>query len=208
MKMVAYDLRHLTQGSTQEVSGPIQDDEALLLFALIRVMRIRRVLELGGLGGYSARNFCAAVGNKGIVYTVDLNPVVQIAENHRTIQKDVRYLTRGDVGNEAIGLIFFDCHDYVAQFDMFHRLQAEGMITDATFFALHDTNIHPTQTVPWAYPVRDGWVHQAVERRMANDFKRMGYDVLALGTSGASHDTDLPYRHGLTLVGRFRPFEI
>jgi predicted O-methyltransferase YrrM len=57
-----YDLSHLTQPSHQNVSGPIQDDEALLLFALIRVMCMRRVLEVGGLFGYSATNFIQAVG--------------------------------------------------------------------------------------------------------------------------------------------------
>jgi predicted O-methyltransferase YrrM len=76
--MVAYDLSHLTQQESQEVLGPVQDDEALFLYALIRVTKIRRVLEIGGLGGYSARNFCVAVGNHGIVYTVDLNPVPRL----------------------------------------------------------------------------------------------------------------------------------
>jgi predicted O-methyltransferase YrrM len=71
--MVTYALGHLTQADDQKVGGPIQDDEALLLFSMIRVMRLKRVIEFGGLGGYSARNFLEAVGRDGIVYTVDLN---------------------------------------------------------------------------------------------------------------------------------------
>jgi hypothetical protein len=206
--MVAYDLSHLTQQESQEVLGPVQDDEALFLYALIRVTKIRRVLEIGGLGGYSARNFCAAVGHRGIVYTVDLNPVPTIAANHRTIQKDARLLTRVDLDHAPLGLVFFDCHDYEAQFGLFHQLLSECIITDDTFFALHDTNTHPTKNVPWAYPVPDGWVHQPVERRMANDFKRMGYDVLVLGTAPNLHDPELPYRHGLTVVSKFKVLQI
>ena len=67
--MVAYDLSHLTQPDDQVVVGPVQDDEALLLFALVRCMRLRRILEVGGLDGYSARNFLRAMGRGGTLYT-------------------------------------------------------------------------------------------------------------------------------------------
>ena len=33
--MVNYDLTHLTQPENQNVSGPIQDDEALFLYSII-----------------------------------------------------------------------------------------------------------------------------------------------------------------------------
>jgi hypothetical protein len=36
--MVAYDLSHLTQAEDQRVIGPIQDDEALFVYALVRGM--------------------------------------------------------------------------------------------------------------------------------------------------------------------------
>ena len=65
--MVAYNLSHLTQPDDQLVFGPVQDDEALFLYAVVRVMRLRRILEVGGLGGYSARNFLEATGPNGRV---------------------------------------------------------------------------------------------------------------------------------------------
>ena len=86
--MVEYNLSHLTQPSDQQAGGPIQDDEALLLFALIRVMRMRRVLEIGGLRGYSARNFIEAVGNGGKVYTVETGSLEPIAPNHIVLAKN------------------------------------------------------------------------------------------------------------------------
>lgn len=46
-----YDLSHLVQPLDQQVGGPVQDDEALLLYAMVRCMRVRRVLEIGGLSG-------------------------------------------------------------------------------------------------------------------------------------------------------------
>lgn len=43
---------------------------------------------------------------------------------------------------------------------------------------------------------------------MANDFKRMGFDVLVLGTAPNFHDPELPYRHGLTIVSKFKVLQI
>lgn len=197
--MVEYDLSHLTQDESQDVSGPIQDDEALFMYALIRGCRLRTVLELGGLNGYSATNFLRAVGPDGTVVTVDLTPVPQLAPNHVVLHKDARHLTVADLPPH-IDLLFFDCHDYDVQMDVYRHLAASGVVTDHTVLALHDTNTHPSQTVPWAYQVDEGhWIHQAAERRMVNSFKDAGYDVFTLHTQPAVHGPHLPYRHGLTL---------
>lgn len=206
--MVAYDLRHLTQPDNQEVAGPIQDDEALVLFALIRAMRLSRVLEIGGLNGYSARNFLAALGDQGVVYTVDLNEVPRLAPNHVTIQRDARYISADDVDRKPIDLLFFDCHNYNVQMEMYRRLLRERVISADTVIALHDTNLHPRQVVPWACPIEDGWMHVSDERLMVNDFKRSGYDVFCFHTQMAVHSKDLPYRHGLTIARRFKTLNV
>jgi len=206
--MVAYNLSHLSQKEDQDLLGPIQDDEALFLYSLIRVTQIRRVLEIGGFQGYSAANFCAAVGEHGIVFSVDLNQVPLVAANHVTIQKDAGLVSATDVGGKPLDLVFFDCHDYSAQLNLFHRLRREFIITDDTLLSFHDTNLHPKQIVGWAYPVEDGWVHQNVERRMVNELKQLGYDALVLGTSMAAHGPHLPFRHGLTIMKKFRPLAI
>src|SRR5579872_3938367 len=103
--MVAYNLSHLTQAPDQQVSGPIQDDEALLIYAVIKVMRLRRILEVGGLSGYSARNFTAAVGDEGVVYTVDLTPVPAQGPNHRVVTKDAADLTAADLDSLPLDLV-------------------------------------------------------------------------------------------------------
>jgi hypothetical protein len=200
-----YDLSHLTQPPDQYVCGPIQDDEALLLFALIRVMRIRRVLEIGGLSGYSAANFVRAVGSLGVVYTIDINPVRQVAPNHVPIVMDATKATPSVFGNEPLDLIFFDCHVFDAQMTLLSRLAGGGMVADRTVLALHDTNLHPNnENAPWSYQVEGGWVHQPVERRMVNELRTLGYDAIALDTEPRAHGPDLPVRHGLTIMKRFR----
>ena len=58
--MVNYNFTHLTQNYQQNVWGPIQDDEALFLYSIIRGSRLTRILEIGGLHGYSGLNFLKA----------------------------------------------------------------------------------------------------------------------------------------------------
>ena len=206
--MVVYDLSHLTQPDHEQVGGPIQDDEALFLFALVRGMRLRRVLEIGGLDGYSARNFLQAVGEGGMVYTVDLQPVRSQAANHRIITKDVADLSEADLDHEHLDLLFFDAHAYVPQMDLLMRLRRAGMVDDRTVLALHDTQLHPTKTCDWAYPIEEGWVHQDVERRMVNDLRRIGYDAFDLHTDLARDAASLPMRHGVTVMRKFKTLSI
>jgi len=202
--MVSYDLSHLTQAPEQHAEGPIQDDEALLLYALVKVMRLRRILEVGGLSGYSALNFLKAIENSGTVYTVDLQPVAPQAKNHRVITNDAGLLAAKDVDSEPLDLIFFDCHAYKAQMELYFRLSAQRIITPRTVLALHDTNLHPRRFAPWSIPVDDGFAHQWVERQMADDFRRLGYDAISFHTELTRHDASLPYRHGLTVLGKYR----
>lgn len=73
-------------------------------------MRLKRILEIGGLSGYSATNFLKAFATPGesMMYTVDLNPVPVLASNHKVIVKDAQKLVPSDVDQEPIDLIFFD----------------------------------------------------------------------------------------------------
>ncbi len=201
--MSRYDLSHLVQPDTQEVSGPIQDDEALFLYSIITGMRLKRILEIGGMSGYSALNFTKAVGEDGVVYTIDVNEVPCVATNHRILTKDAKDITASDIEGSELDLIFFDCHDADAEMTVYYKLRRAAVITDKTILALHDTNLHPAKTVPWAYEIAGGFVHQAAERMMANQFKMLGYDAFSLHTIASRHNPRFPYRHGVTIMQRF-----
>jgi predicted O-methyltransferase YrrM len=203
--MVRYDLSHLTQDDTQRVLGPIQDDEALFLYALIRGNRMSRVLELGGLTGYSASNFLAALGCRGMLYTVDVNPVPVLASNHIVIVKNALDLESTDVGSQPLDLVFFDCHDMV-QMQVFERFLELGLITDETVLALHDTNLHYPPFQVWGpfVAAEGGFAHQPVEREMVNLLRARGYDCFSIRTTKERHSEAFPFRHGLTVCQRFR----
>lgn len=212
--MSRYDLRHLKQPPMQLGGGNIQDDEALFLYSIVVGMRLGRILEIGGLDGYSARNFVAAVGPGGTVYTCDVNDVVSVGPNHVTIKKSAEDLAPGDFGGAPLDLVFFDCHVYAAQMAAFRTLSKAGVITDGTVLALHDTN---TFNLPYAhehlpaeaYAVSDGtYVHQPVERIMVNDFVDMGYSPFLLHTTPDKHSGGFPYRKGVAVMTKFKTLEV
>ena len=177
---------------------------------------MKRVLEIGGLSGYSATNFLKAFAKpeESAVYTVDINPVPQVAPNHVVIHKDARHLVAADVGGNApLDLVFFDCHDFEVQMALYERLVAQGLVTDATVLALHDTHTHPACFFSFSYALPGAdppeWVHQPAERRMVNELvQRHGYHAFSLHTPMALHDVDMPFRHGVTLMQRFRPLRV
>jgi hypothetical protein len=219
--MVTYNLSHLTQADDQSKPGPIQDDEALLLFALIRVTRIKRIVEFGSTFGDSARNFIEAINGNGTVYSVDWGVEAvcpKLADNHKVIIKNVADITPEDLDNEPIDLLFFDCHAYEASLCAFQNLKRAGIITDKTILVLHDTNLWPTKDAPnssgteWpeiSYEVSNGaWRFCPPESQMVNDFKEMGYDILNLGTEKEVHSKDFPYRCGLSIARKFTPLEL
>jgi predicted O-methyltransferase YrrM len=205
--MVKYDLSHLSQPEHQNVSGPIQDDEALFLYSIIRGCRLGRILEIGGLSGYSAKNFLQALSfsKDGILYTCDLNPVPVLAENHKVIIKNALDLTMSELDNKPLDLVFFDCHDMI-QMDIYYKFVNNNIINDNTILALHDTNLHypPHQHCGVYIKKENGYAHQPVERNMVNIFKLLGYDIFGISTDHTKHNSDFPVRHGITVCKKFK----
>ena len=76
------------------------------------------MLEIGGLAGYSATNFIAAMaaaggqpgqpGGCGVMYTVDIRPVTPVAPNHRIIIKNALDLVPADVDDQPLDLLELD----------------------------------------------------------------------------------------------------
>lgn len=187
--LVKYDLSHLTQ-DTRRVFGPIQDDEALLLYAFIRCASVKVVIEVGGQTGYSARNFMAAGAE---VYTIDIDPVATISPRHHVIHANVGSVDASMF--QRCDLLFFDAHAEEEQFGFYGRLKDAGVIGAWTTIALHDTGLHKHRFVEGSTPVGDKWEHQAAERRIAARLTACGW----AGICVHADDDDEP-RHGLTLL--------
>ena len=201
-----YDLSHLSQDSKQAVIGPIQDDEALFLFALCRVMMVKNVVEVGVKGGYSAQNFLKAVGENGNVIGIDINGVEFKSERFTFIHS-----CAGAVSPEKIpwdiDLVFFDSHAEYAQKKFFENMTTAGKITDETIIALHDTGLHPAG-VGTGVRVGGGYAHQPAERMLSNWLVCCGYSPFHAHTNISKHNDRLPFRHGLTILCKQKILEV
>ena len=143
--------------------GPeIQADDVLILSALIRAFKVKTVLELGGLGGFSARCFCGA-GAK--VWSIDINPFRINDQNHIMITKNVADLRPEEIG-EKLDMVFFDAHCYGEQTECLRRFKEASLITDSSLLVFHDTAGN----------------HQISEKLMVNDLISNGYSCLHVPT--------------------------
>ena len=219
--MTTYSLEHLTQPD-QKVFGPIQDDEALFLYALIKLNLIKTVFEIGGLNGYSTTNFMQAVGPEGKVFTADINAsgATTRGSNHKGINKDCKEVNAEDLENNKIDLIFFDCHVYDAQLQTLENFFRMEIVDDSTLVAIHDTGLHPVEIAAlggcgYYNTVTEngvkGVVHQPDERRLVNTLvSQWGYSPLCLHPpfSRFTETGAVKCRHGLTILSKFKQLEI
>lgn len=213
--MVKYDLSHLTQVQSQNVFGPIQDDEALLLYSIIKTSLFKYIVEIGALEGYSAKNFCKAIPNDGKVLSIDINPVNKIDDKHIVLTKDINNVNYDDIKNIGIpyiDLLFFDAHCLEEQMNFFEKVKNTDLITDKTIIAFHDTNLHyslPCETCGQLHKdsTTEGYLPykaHKVEREMVNRFKKIyGYDIICFTTGFEDHNHNIPFRHGITIAKKF-----
>lgn len=215
-----HDLSHLTQNTT-EVFGPIQDDEALFLYSLIRCMGLKYIVEVGGLHGYSARNFLKAINNEGVVVTIDphflnfdeinkiLTPDLNLSQHVRII-KYAHEIVPQDLPIPRIDLIFFDAHDYDSQMSLFNKCVESGLISNRTIVALHDTGTCGIKLHDHHIPLVDqtdynsnyGFYHGGIpaERQMSNTLMDLGYSTFHVSANQQDLPSYIKIRHGLTIL--------
>ena len=200
----AADLSHIgLQGPDQRVLGPMQDDEALLLFALARTTQVARILEVGGLHGFSAANFMAALRRKqnATFYTLDVDPQAEQGSQHRVITKDAMNFMPSDIDYNPIDLLFLDCHARKASQHLLHTLLKHNLLRADGYVVLHDTGLHPLPLLPSSVklPHAELWVHQPVERQLATWLQTADPSWQRISLHD---DTRKPFRHGLTIMQR------
>jgi hypothetical protein len=197
-----YDLTHLTQEPSQEVLGPIQDDEALLLYAYIKCAFCENVIELGFQTGYSAVNFLRAVPSHGKVVSVEVSTIHKIEERHYPLNKNAADVTVAELPFAKADLVFLDCHNKQATLTFLKNMMEGGVIDRFTAIVLHDTGTHPSKVVRWAvWKAYDEWIHQPVEHELVEHFRSLGWEVFSVhGNNNNIKRSPVRYRHGLTFL--------
>jgi predicted O-methyltransferase YrrM len=195
--------------------GPVQRDEALLLHALVRVVRPTTVVEIGFHHGWSAYNFLAALDKDARLYSFDVDPLCdevarrRFGDEPRLVyrRRPQQDLTPDDVDRRAVDLVFVDgAHDLALNQAAFERLMP--MLAPDAIVGIHDTGTVARRFTPdWLLRVLpperwigDAFEHQPDERAFVNWLRDAHPDFAQLHLH-----TDRTPRSGLTLLQRSGP---
>ena len=203
----SYSLRHLRRFSNY-VIGPIQRDEALFLYALVKMVDPKTIVEFGFYEGDSSTNFLKAMSSDGRLYSYDIsNASMTFARKirdprFRFILKSLTEFAPSDIDNRPIDLVFFDAsHEFDLNVTTFEKVK--GSLNERGLVVVHDTGAHYVDSnrcqTPMGYFLRGrldaGYIHQPNERKFVNYIREsdQNYEQVHL------HCTT-KFRHGLTIL--------
>eukprot|EP00698_Gefionella_okellyi_P007825 TRINITY_DN1912_c0_g1_i1.p1 TRINITY_DN1912_c0_g1~~TRINITY_DN1912_c0_g1_i1.p1 ORF type:complete len:319 (-),score=36.88 TRINITY_DN1912_c0_g1_i1:313-1269(-) len=176
------NISHLKQPSP-EVAGPVQDDEALFLYSLVRLLRPKRLAEFGVHKGDSGRNFLAATESDAVIYGFDIVKhdahITDLLSHQRYkfILKDQAQFVPADVDSQPLDFVFLDAgHSFESSSNNWKVI--EPSLGPRSIAVVHDTGLH-SYKIPWLdLPGYDklvcetdgrcGYQHQMGERKFVN----------------------------------------
>jgi hypothetical protein len=176
--------------------GPVQRDEALLLYAITRVVRPNRVLEFGTYRGHSAKAFLE--GGAGKVTSVDIKPqldpslgLVEYGERFESIICNmVNYIPK-----ETFDFVFFDAaHNLEGNKKTWANLKYPKIVL------VHDTGKWANEQMTNKHRnfrggvmTADGMIHQPAEVKFVEWLVCNGYDRIDFHSKNT-------LRHGITIL--------
>lgn len=138
-----YDLSHL-KDYKELCSGPIQSDEALFLYSLVKVLRPKVIVEFGFYLGHSAINFLRAMPENCKLYSFDhwvksKQVASQIKDDRfKFIFKNQQDFFSEDIDNNLIDIIFIDAsHKCEINIKMFNKIK--NSLNENALILIHDT---------------------------------------------------------------------
>lgn len=209
-----YDLDHLTQRD-EYVYGPIQDDEALFLYGLIKSIRPRVVVEAGMGHGHSSTNILKALDADSLLFTYDIVVFNKSAHafhdsRFKLVNKSQSRFEHSDIDFKRVDLAYLDNGHYLNVEKEFWQRILPVLAPDA-IVAIHDTGLHVNAQLAHELDTCEcvcefervcGFMHCPPERLFVNWIieKYPEWSVMHI------HSFNV-YRHGLTILQRKRPLE-
>lgn len=204
-----YSLGHLRHFG-EYVVGPIQRDEALFMYALVKMVDPKTVVEFGFYEGASATNFLKAMSSDARLYSYEIsNASMRFARKirdprFRFILKSLTEFAPSDIDNRPIDLVFFDAsHDLDINLATFEKIK--GVLSEKALVIVHDTgawygDFKGLETPQGHFlngPAGSGYIHQPGERAFVNYLKENMNDFDQIHLHAVSK-----FRHGLTVLQR------
>lgn len=142
----SYNFGHLALYEPQKVNGAILKDEALLIYALIKMIRPKVVVEFGFSRGHSSLNFLEALDETAEFHSYDISSsaaeiakVFQARNNFHFHLKSQLDFDAEDVGHKKVDLVYFDAV-YDAELNMATLQKLMPSLSDNALLILHDTD--------------------------------------------------------------------
>lgn len=206
------DVSHLASYSETDALGPLQRDEALLLYGTLRALRPQTVVEIGFCQGRSAFNFLRALDPSARLYSFDIDPQsAALADDlfghdprFRFTLRSQDSITASDIDERVIEFLLIDAsHELGLNQRTFTAL--EPLFASRAIVAIHDTGTWPREHLPVFHAEHasgepDHWLgdeyeHQPDERAFVN------WIADAYPSFGQIHfHSTRTLRHGLTML--------
>jgi len=212
-------VNHLVTFSEEKALGPLQRDEACLLFGLVKVLKPNCLVEFGFNDGHSSFNFLQAMGGYGELHSFDISEKsAKVAKKYFKNYANFHYHGKSqadfdpsDISGKKIDFVFFDgAHDLKLNCEAFKQIQ-NALSPNATI-CVHDTGLWNKTKMKdrhhqFAKYLPENWLndmefqHQKDERRFSN------WLVSEHSYSPVHCHSGNCLRHGLTLLQNIRYLE-
>jgi len=201
-----YSLSHLRFFQDAKI-GPIQRDEALLLYAMVKTVDPKTIVELGFYEGHSSINFLKAMSSDARLFSYDITEAsrklaMKIEDKRfKFVFKSQSEFEPSDVDNRLIDLVLFDAaHDFQLNVTTFQKLIGSLMAT--ALIVVHDTgawygNLKGLMTPQGHFSnelASSAYIHQPGERAFVNWAKETMKDFNQIHLHSTSK-----FRHGMTV---------
>lgn len=211
-------MNHFLSYREDDAVGPLQRDEAVALFGIVRTLRPRTLVEFGFFHGHSAFNFLQAMPGDSRLFSYDISEdSITRAREEFTFDRRFKFIGKSqlefepsDIDNRLIDFVFFDAaHELELNQETFRKILPH--LSPEAMLAIHDTGLwhrnHLTQVhrefideMPGKWVSEDLYAHQPGERAFI-DWVVAGSDEF---TAIHFHSSDT-LRHGFSLLQRKRP---
>lgn len=216
-----YRLGYLSLFKEEDAYGPLQKDEALFIFSLVRVLRPKVILEFGFLWGNSTYNFLQAVDLDAKVFSFDIGEISKrIASkyfnkypNFRFINKSQTDFEPADIDSLKADIVFIDAaHELSLNIETFKRIQP--ILAERGVVLIHDTGTWPKKHFQAihhqvAHTKSNNWLnesefeHQREEREFVNYLAHAYPDYVQVHFHSLN-----TIRHGITMLQKAGPLPI
>lgn len=173
--------------------GPIQNEDVLLLQAVIKMTCPLNLVELGYLNGYSTNKILEAMLPEAHLTSYDCTVTGSNITDTRFTFKNK---SQTEVEENDIDFIFFDAsHDLEINKETWKNLH----LTDNCIIAIHDTGLWDKMLMDTGgHWIGEGYAHRPGEREFVNWLKETypEYQVINFHTLRQT-------RHGITLIQKY-----